>query len=391
LDELLAIGPFRRADLVLTFFMLRQMLLMIYLFWINGTGHACNRMLRANRSIIWDYAEVLGVITLITAGGCLTPLSYHSVGFIYLFAIIALSLHVRRWPVAIGIIASGLAWDFIFVPPRLSFSILHLDDTLLLAGYFVLAFMIGGQLAALRSANDRAKLLAKSENMHQTLLDSVAHELKTPIAVFRSAVDQLGTNDPAKREYLLGEIRIAIERLDGLVANLLNQSRLESGMLKPQIDWCDGRDLVAAACRAVGSRLKGRPLTVEIPSDFPIFQADAVLMEQSIAHLLLNAAVHTPAPGRIQVEGGISKDSKRVFIAVTDEGAGVSAELRDRLFAKFNHGPTSRKKGLGLGLSIVRGFMLAQGGDVAVESPPQGGARFTLFLPHAKSQPVPNG
>jgi two-component system sensor histidine kinase KdpD len=348
-------------------------------------------MRRANRSIIWDYIEVLGVIALVTVGGCLTPLTYHALGFIYLLAVIVLGLHVRRWPVLVGVLVSGLAWDFAFVPPRLSFSILHFDDTLLLVGYFIVALVLGGQLAALRSADGRAKLLAESERMHQTLLDSVAHELKTPIAVFRSAVDQLSTNDPVKRDYLLGEIRIAVERLDGLVANLLNQSRLESGMLKAQLDWCDGHDLVAAACRAVGSRLRGRSLAIEIPSDFPIFKADAVLMEQAIAHLLLNAAVHTPAPGRIQVEGGLSKDSKQVFIAVADEGAGVPPELRSRLFAKFSQGPTSRKKGLGLGLSIVRGFMLAQGGDVSVESSPQGGARFTLSLPHAKSQPVPNG
>jgi K+-sensing histidine kinase KdpD len=342
------------------------------------------------RSIIWDYVEVLGVIALVTTGGCLTPLSYHSVGFIYLFAVITLSLRVRRWPVLVGILASGLAWDFAFVPPRLSFSILHFDDTLLLCGYFVVALVIGRQLAALRSADDRAKLFAESERMHQTLLDSVAHELKTPIAVFRSAVDQLGANEPAKREYLMGEIQIALQRLDGLVANLLNQARLESGMLKPQLDWCDGRDLVAAACRAVGFRLKGRSVAIKIPPDFPIFQADAVLMEQAIANLLLNAAIHTPAPGRIQVEGGSSEDAKQVFIAVTDEGPGVSAELRARLFEKFSQGPSSRKSGLGLGLSIVRGFMRAQGGDVSVESPPQGGARFTLFLPLAKYQAVPN-
>src|SRR5579871_5076584 len=113
---------------------------------------------RVTRSSIWDYVEVLGVIALVTVGGCLTPLSYHSVGFIYLFAVIVLSLRVRRGPVLIGIFASGLAWDFAFVPPRLSFSILHFDDTLLLGGYFVVALIIGSQLAALRSADDRAKL-----------------------------------------------------------------------------------------------------------------------------------------------------------------------------------------------------------------------------------------
>jgi K+-sensing histidine kinase KdpD len=343
------------------------------------------------RSVVRDYAEALGVIALVTAGGWLTPLNYRALGFIYILAIVALSLRVKRWPVLVAALVSGLAWDFVFVPPRLSFSVLHFDDTLLLGGYFVVALMIGNQLAGLRTADQRAKLFAESERMHQTLLDGVAHELKTPIAVLRSAVDQLGTEDPSRREYLVGEVRIAAHRLEGLVANLLNQSRLESGMLKAQLDWCDGHDLAAAACRAAGYQLKSRPLTVRIPADLPIFQADAVLMEQAIAHLLLNAALHTPPPGRIHVDGGTSSDSKQVFIAVTDEGPGVPPELHSRIFEKFSYGSPGRKRGLGLGLSIVRGFMRAQGGEVSVESPPQGGSRFTLSLPLSKCQSVPEG
>ena len=341
--------------------------------------------------VAWDYVEALGVIALVTVGGLFfSPLNYHALGYIYLLTVIALSLRIKRWPVLIGAILSGLAWNFFFVPPRLSFSILHPEDILLLGSYFIVA-LIGSQVEALRSAADRAKLLAESERMHQTLLDGVAHELKTPIAVFRSAMDQLVTNDPARREYLLAEVRLATERLDGLVTNLLNQSRLESGMLRPQLDWCDGRELVLAACRMLGGRLKGRPVEVKLPSDLPLFRADAALMEEVIAQLLLNAAVHTPAPGRIQIEGGVDDDSKQVFIAVADEGPGIPDGLRRRLFDKFNHEFTGRKRGLGLGLSVVRGFMLAQGGDVTVESPPEGGAKFVLSLPLMKFQPVPNG
>lgn len=344
----------------------------------------------AGRSALWDYAEVLVVLAVVTVGGWFMPLNYHALGYIYLLAVIAVSLRIRRWAALVGAVVSSLAWNFVFVPPRLSFSVLHFDDSLLLASYMVVA-LIGSQLAALRSADDRAKLLAESERMHQTLLDNVSHELKTPIAVFRSAVEQLGTDDPAKRKRLMAEISIAVHRLENLVANLLNQTRLESGVLKPQLDWCDARDLVAAARRTAGSRLEGRSLEMDIPREFPIFLADAALMEQAIANLLLNAAVHTPSIGRIRVDAGVSGDSRRVFIAVSDEGPGISEELRGKIFDKFNRGAVSRTGGLGLGLSIVRGFMLAQGGDVAVESPAQGGARFTLFLPLTTHDSVPNG
>jgi len=131
-------------------------------------------------------------------------------------------------------------------------------------------------------------------------------------------------------------------------------------MLKPQLDWCDGHDVVSAACQSAGNWLKGPASRNQHPSDLPIFQADAVLMEQALP-LLRNAAIHTPPPGRIQVEGGSSKDSKRVFIAVTDEGPGVPADLRTRIFDKFAHGTTARKRGLGLGLSIVRGLCAHKG------------------------------
>lgn len=338
----------------------------------------------------WDYIEVLAVIAVVTVGGWFTPFNYHAFGYIYLLAVIALSLHLSRWPVLVAAVLSGVTWNFVFVPPRLSFSILQFDDYLLLATYFIVA-LVGSQLAMLRTANHRAELLAQSERMHQTLLDNVAHELKTPIAVFRSAVDQLSAADPVKRAGLITEIRVGVNRLDGLVANLLNQTRLESGMLKPQLDWCEARDLVLAARRAVGSRLEGHPLSIEIPPDFPLLLADAALMEQAIANLLLNAAVHAPALGRIWITAGIRHQPETLFLTVADEGPGIDPGLQDKLFDKFSRGTTASSGGLGLGLSIVHGFMLAQGGRVAAEARAEGGSRFILSLPRVHPEAVPNG
>ncbi|HZZ20546.1 MAG TPA: ATP-binding protein [Opitutaceae bacterium] len=345
------------------------------------------------RGALRDYAKVLTVIFLVTLCGWFTPttmLSYNALGYIYLLSVIVLSMRLRRWAALFAAVLSALAWNFFFVPPRLSFSTLHFDEGLLLATYFVAA-SIGGQLASLRTEANRARLLAVSEQMHQTLLDSVSHELKTPIAVIRTAVEQLGTADAVRRDHLVHELRIATERLDILVGNLLNQSRLESGMLKPQLDWCDGRDLIASARRIVGSRLEDHPVRLEVPFDLPIFLADAVLMEQAIANLLLNAAVHTPPERQVMIGAGLSDDSRRILITVSDQGPGISGELKDRIFDKFSRGQASGKPGVGLGLSIVRGFMRAQGGDVSVESQVGGGARFTLFLPLTAHEGIPQG
>jgi two-component system sensor histidine kinase KdpD len=141
----------------------------------------------------------------------------------------------------------------------------------------------------------------------------------------------------------------------------------------------------------VGTRLEGREVVVRIPADLPIFLADAALMEQVIANLLLNAAIHTPAPGAIRVSAGSGGEASRIHITVSDEGPGISAEVRGRIFEKFNRGHAPRSGGLGLGLSIVRGFMNAQGGDVTVEAPAGGGARFKLSLPLTAPGDVPNG
>jgi K+-sensing histidine kinase KdpD len=345
------------------------------------------------RGALRDYAKVLTVIFLVTLCGWFTPttmLSYNALGYIYLLSVILLSMRIRRWPALFAAVLSAFAWNFFFVPPRLSFSTLHFDESLLLTTYFVAA-IIGGQIASLRAEASRARLLAISEQMHQTLLDSVSHELKTPISVIRTAIEQLSTADSERRDHLVHELRIATERLDNLVGNLLNQSRLESGMLKPKLDWCDGRDLIAAARRMVGSRLEDHPVQVEVPFDLPIFLADAVLTEQAIANLLLNAAVHTPAEVPVRVAAGLSDDTKRILITVADQGPGVALELREKIFNKFARGPGVSKGGVGLGLSIVRGFMRAQGGDVSVDSPPGGGARFTLFLPLTAHDSVPQG
>ncbi|PTX91540.1 ATP-binding protein [Opitutus sp. ER46] len=241
----------------------------------------------------------------------------------------------------------------------------------------------------LHAAREREKLLAESERLHRTLLDSVSHELKTPIAVLRGAAERISRETGRRREELAGEILTATRRLDRLVNNLLSQTRLEAGRLSPRLDWCDARDFITAGRRMLGDALSGRPLKIEIPDDMPLFMADAALMEHVLANLLLNAAHHTPPDTGIDLSAGVDPSGKRVFITVADHGPGIPAEERAAVFQKFQRGAHATATGLGLGLSIVRGFMLAQGGDVQLADTPGGGATFTLYLPHQVHETVP--
>lgn len=333
-----------------------------------------------------EYAEVIAVVSGVTLVDRFLPLSYTAFGDIYLLAVIALGLRVGRWPMIFAAVVSALAWDYFFVSPRMSFAVLHVDDMLLLGTYFVVA-IIAGQLTTY--IREHEKLYAASE-LHRTLLDSVSHELKTPLSVLRSAAEQLGSDDANKRDSLRSEILTATSRLDQLVANLLNQTRLESGALKPHLDWCDARDIINASRREVGATLEGRPFKTEIPANMPLFMADHVMMEQAVSNLLINAVLHTPAGTPIVVKTGEELRSEWVYISVADRGPGLPPELRESIFQKFRRGSAAPAGGLGLGLSIVRGFAVAHGGAVVASANPGGGACFTIFLPYGPHGGVPN-
>lgn len=258
-----------------------------------------------------------------------------------------------------------------------------------------LAESFGAQLALLveseqfRAAGEREKLLAASEKLHRALLDAVSHELKTPLAVLHSAAESLQRADNATRGQLTAEITTATRRLHRLVNNLLDQTRLESGALRPSLDWCDPHDLVNAARDGVEPSLEGHPLEVSVPADMPLFRADFALMEQVIANLLLNAALHTPAGTPIFLAAGVDAARARVSFTVADRGPGLPATMHDRLFRKFQRGDAARAGGVGLGLSIIRGFMVAQGGEVVAGENPGGGAVFTVYLPYQPHATVP--
>jgi two-component system, OmpR family, sensor histidine kinase KdpD len=241
----------------------------------------------------------------------------------------------------------------------------------------------------LRAAGEREKLLAESEKLHRTLLDSVSHELKTPLAVLGAAAESLPANESTPVGQAAQEIRTATRRLNRLVSNLLDQTRLEAGTLKPKLDWCDAHDLLNAALDGVRESLADHPFDMNVADDMPLFRADAALMEQVIANLLLNAALHTPDGTAIFLAAGIDHAKEQVFFTVADRGPGFPAEMRERLFQKFQRGDAARAGGLGLGLSIIRGFVVAQGGEVVAGENPGGGAVFTVYLPFTPHGDVP--
>lgn len=345
-----------------------------------------------------EYAEAVAVIAGLTVVAWQFPLRYRAFSHIFLLGVVALGLRVGRGPVLVAAILSAVAWDFFTIPPRLSFQVLDADDVAMLGAYIVVALIVS-QLAAriraqgerLGAATARAALLTESDSLHRALFDSVSHELKTPLTVLRTAAPAMREKAKGDQAALASEICQATDRLDRLVGNLLDQTRLESGILTPQLDYCDARDLIQAACSTVREALAGRVVKTEIAENMTLLLVDTPLIEQAIENLLVNAALYTPPGTPITIRSGVDAGRDQAFIAVEDEGPGISDDLSKRIFQKFQRGSAAHPGGLGLGLSIVRGFVTAQGGEVTAENRSSGGARFTIYLPKAPYESVPEG
>jgi two-component system sensor histidine kinase KdpD len=243
--------------------------------------------------------------------------------------------------------------------------------------------------ARLRDAEASAALLAESERLGRTLLNSVSHELRTPLAAITSAASGLRDAGPlnSAQHALVAELDEAAARLNRLVRNLLDLSRLEAGLVRPKPDWHDLRDVVQLALQSLGKALEQHPLTLDLPPDLPPVKLDMALTGQILVNLLNNAAVHTPAGTAIELQARLEPGC--LVLEVADHGPGLPAGDLSRLFDRFQRGPDAAPGGTGLGLSLVKGFAEAQGGAVAAANRPGGGALFAVRLPLAKLPPVP--
>ncbi len=241
----------------------------------------------------------------------------------------------------------------------------------------------------LRDAEIQAKFLAESERLGTMLLNSVSHELRTPLAAISSVASGLRAAGAlnAAQQSLTVELDEATRRLNRLVRNLLDLSRLEAGHLRLNTDWHDLQDLVRSALQNLGRSLCRHEFKMDIPSDFPPVKLDAILTEQILVNLLGNAAVHTP-PGT-KVEISARAEENRLVLRVADNGPGLPAGDTARWFDRFQRGPDAVAGGTGIGLSLVKGFAEVQGGSISAGNRPGGGALFTVKLPLTKLPPVP--
>lgn len=219
-----------------------------------------------------------------------------------------------------------------------------------------------------------AEGLRRSDELKTALLHGVSHEFRTPLTAIRTAAHALSSGEAASdadRAALLAVMDEETGRLDRLVGNLLDLSRLEAGALVAHLDWCAPAEMVAGAIDAAAPLLGGAAVDARVPSDLPLVRADAVLCERILVNLLHNAARHGAPP--IVVEGRVVGDSLR--IEVSDAGPGVAPSVAGREFDPFVTGEPAG--GTGVGLALARGLAEAQGATLTLD-PDRRGARFVL-------------
>jgi two-component system sensor histidine kinase KdpD len=247
---------------------------------------------------------------------------------------------------------------------------------------FAAQVAVGYRQRALQESARAIEQLAESERARTALLNAVSHDLRTPIASAKAAVTSLRAEDvawsDADRDELLANADSSLDRLTGLVTNLLDLSRLQAGVLPVLVNPVGLADVVARALDSVAAA--DAPVDVDVPDDLPEVMADPGLLERVIANLAQNALRYAPAGARVRITGSAHAD--HVELRVLDRGPGIAPADAEAVFAAFQRrddSPTSGA-GVGLGLAIARGFAQAMGGDVTAEETPGGGATLVVRL-----------
>jgi two-component system sensor histidine kinase KdpD len=227
----------------------------------------------------------------------------------------------------------------------------------------------------------KALVLDESDKLYKTLFNSISHELRIPVATIMGASDTLLSvdYDPQTHTGLLKEIFMASERLNRLIENLLNMSRLESGRITSKKDWLDVHDLVNKVTGSLSSELEHFNLETVIQEDIPLVSLDFGLMEQVLHNLLINAIQYSPQNTTIRIK--MYYEKPHFVMQVMDRGQGFPNDTLPFVFNKFYRVSGTKAGGTGLGLSIVKGFVEAHSGTVEIENRKNGGARITVRIP----------
>jgi two-component system sensor histidine kinase KdpD len=260
-------------------------------------------------------------------------------------------------------------------------SVIEADEGRLVSAFATHASAVLSRDELVRQAR-AATRLAKDSRTRTALLAAVSHDLRTPLASIKAAASSLRQSDitwsATDEADLLETIEESADRLNAMVGNLLDMSRLQTGSITPHLQVLHLLDVLKTSISALGDQ--GRRIRTWFPDDLPLFRADAGLLDRVLANVLENALRHSPGRQEVVVSGSVI--GRRLQVRVVDRGIGVPDHAKEQIFAPFQRlGDTEGGEGVGLGLAVARGLTEAMDGTLSAEDTPGGGLTIVIELP----------
>jgi two-component system sensor histidine kinase KdpD len=343
-----------------------------------------------------------------------------TVGFAFLLVMVSVAIIWGSGPALLASVLGVLCYNFFFLPPFHTFTIADPQNWIALAAFFITALAVG-QLSArakrraeeaeagrlenrrlyeeLQEAFDRAsdaEALRRSERLKSALLDAVTHDLRTPLTSIKASATllledgeangQVETFSHAEQQTMLRVISDEADRLDRFVESIVDLARIEAGEVKLSRNWGSVEEIIDASLARAEPLMGRHELRVQIEKDLPVIRVDARAVAEVIYTLIDNATKYSPEGTSITIKANRGA-GETVRISVEDEGRGIPAHLRQRVFEKFVHAGgapigSGRAEGIGMGLSIARGIVEAHGGHVFIEDGVGGkGTRVSFTMP----------
>jgi len=369
----------------------------------ESTGDTIPFRISADMNKVVGYLSACAAVAVLTIA--LVPVREHvnatTVALAFVLSVLVTAILFGRRPALLASLLAAFSLNFFFLPPYNTLTVAEPENWLALAVFLIVALTVG-QLSAIakRRAETAEKLYAdlqtafeqaseaeavrRSEKIKSALLDAVTHDIRTPLTSIKAATTMLikeqqavhTTLEPGAHADLLAVIDEETDRLNTFVESMVELARLESPGLRPE-GVVDIDDLIANTMHRAAKITSGREIGVYIERELPTVRGDDKALGEALYNLIDNAAKYSPDGSAILISA--SRSDGLVRLIVEDEGHGVRASEREKIFDKFYRG-NKRVKGSGLGLAIVKGIVEAHGGRVFVENGAKGGARFVIEL-----------
>jgi two-component system sensor histidine kinase KdpD len=337
-------------------------------------------------------AYVLAVVCVAiatTVGQLASPWASHAdQAMVYLLTILVAALG-GRGPGLTAAVLSAAAFDFFFVAPYHTFAVADRSFLITFGVMLAIGIAIGSLVNRIRVAEAESReraLRAKAEELRSTLLSSVSHDLRTPLAVITGMATSLRDEAPftesSQQRDELDTIISEAQRLSRILTNLLAITKVESGA-QPRREWVPLDELIGSSLARLDDELVDHPITLDVSDE--LAHVDPLLTEQLLVNLVENATKHTPSGSAIEVHA--RRDGAAAMIEVSDRGPGLPEGPPEQVFEKFFRGRGVKAGGVGLGLTVCRAIATAHNGRIEASSRPDGGATFRVWFPDDGAPP----